>query len=141
MPPLPPAAALPLLGVPFFGFAWHLVNANNHGLFAPANGAAITSDGTIAYSKIKDFIAQTSATTVFNSTIVTNYCYSGTTWIGYDDTQSISTKVTYAKGKGLLGFFAWQLAQDPNSVLSKTGMYESNYLFIYYYYVVGYWRI
>ena len=46
------------------------------------------------------------------------------------DTQSISTKVTYAKGKGLLGFFAWQLAQDPNSVLSKTGMYESNYLFI-----------
>ncbi|KAL4654318.1 hypothetical protein ACB092_01G369500 [Castanea dentata] len=106
-----------VLGVPFFGFAWRLVNANNHGIFAPANGAAITSDGAKAYSKIKDFIAQTSATTVFNSTIVTNYCYSGTTWIGYDDTQSISTKVTYARGKGLLGFFAWQLAQDMIQIL------------------------
>ncbi|KAL0013569.1 hypothetical protein SO802_000638 [Lithocarpus litseifolius] len=96
-----------VLGVPFYGYAWRLVNANDNGIFAPANGAALSN--ATAYSEIKDFIAKNSATTVYNSTFVTNYCYSGTTWIGYDDTNSTSTKVTYAKGKGLLGYFAWQL--------------------------------
>nr|POF11084.1 isoform 2 of chitotriosidase-1 [Quercus suber] len=95
------------------------VNADDNGIFAPANGAAISSTGAIAYSQINNFISQNSATAVYNSTFVTDYCYSGTTWIGYDDTQSISTKVTYAKGNGLLGYFAWQLGQDPNFVLSQ----------------------
>jgi chitinase len=113
-----------VLGVPFYGYAWRLVNANNHGIFSPANGAA--SSNAMTYSQIKNFITNSSATAVFNSTFVTNYCYSGTTWIGYDDTQSISTKVTYAKGKGLLGYFAWQVGQDLNSVLSQTGSYVFN---------------
>ncbi|XP_030956178.1 class V chitinase-like [Quercus lobata] len=107
-----------VLGVPFYGYEWRLVNANDNGIFAPANGAAISN--AIAYSKIKDFIAENTATTEYNSTFVTNYCYSGTTWIGYDDTNSTSTKVTYAKGKGLLGYFAWQVGQDTDFDLSRT---------------------
>ncbi|XP_062158905.1 class V chitinase-like [Alnus glutinosa] len=113
------AAKKLVLGFPFYGYAWRLVNANNHRIFSPANGAAISSDGSITYSGIKDFITQNSATAVFNSTIVTDYCYSGTTWIGYDDTTSISTKVTYAKGKGLLGYFAWHVGADKNFTLSR----------------------
>ncbi|KAL0013568.1 hypothetical protein SO802_000637 [Lithocarpus litseifolius] len=108
-----------VLGLPFYGYAWTLVSADDNGIFASANGAAISSNGAIAYSQILDFISQNSATTVYNSTFVTNYCYSGTTWIGYDDTNSTSTKVTYAKGTGLLGYFAWQIGQDPNFVLSQ----------------------
>jgi chitinase len=114
-----------VLGLPFYGRGWCLVNANNHGIFAPANGAA--SDG-LGYGGIKDFITQNSITAVFNSTIVTDYCYAGTTWIGYDDTQSISTKVTYAKGKGLLGYFAWHVGADKSFALSQTGSYEFNHL-------------
>ncbi|KAB1211843.1 Chitotriosidase-1 [Morella rubra] len=114
-----PATKL-VLGFPFYGYAWLLANADNHGIFAPANGVAISSDGSITYSQIKDFIAQNGATAVFNSTIVTDYCYAGTTWIGYDDTQSISTKVTYAKGKGLLGYFAWHVGADKAFALSQT---------------------
>jgi len=102
------------------------VNANNRGIFSPANGAALSSDGSITYSGIKDFITQNGATAVYNSTIVTNYCYAGTTWIGYDDTQSISTKVTYANEKGLLGYFAWLVGADKNFTLSRTGSYEFN---------------
>ena len=77
-----------VLGLPFYGHGWRLANANNHGIFAPANGAA--SDG-LGYSEIKDFITQNRGTTVYSSTIVTDYCYAGTTCIGYDDTQSISS--------------------------------------------------
>ncbi|KAJ7979635.1 Chitotriosidase-1 [Quillaja saponaria] len=107
------------LGLPFYGWAWRLLNANNHGLWAPANGSGIAGDGSIGYNQIKNFISQNGAQTVYNSTVVTNYCYSGTTWIGYDDTQSVSTKVTYAKGKGLLGYFAWHVGADNNWALSQ----------------------
>lgn len=115
-----PAAKL-ALGFPFYGRAWQLADANDHGFFAPTTGAAISSDGAIVYNKIKPFISENAATTVYNSTVVSNYCYSGTVWIGYDDTESISAKVSYAKENGLLGYFAWHAGADDNWVLSQTG--------------------
>ncbi|KAK7265128.1 hypothetical protein RJT34_32744 [Clitoria ternatea] len=108
------------LGVPFYGYAWRLVNANNNGLFAPANGSAIPGDGSMGYNQIRRFINQNGAKTVFNSAAVADYCYAGTTWISYDDTQSISTKVKYAKGKSLFGYFVWHVGADNNWVLSQT---------------------
>ncbi|KAJ0031434.1 hypothetical protein Pint_14529 [Pistacia integerrima] len=72
-----------VLGFPYFGYSLQLADANNHGFWAPTSGV----------KQIKQFIAQNKATHVFNATVVSDYCYSGTTWIGYDDTQSISTKL------------------------------------------------
>ncbi|XP_059291360.1 class V chitinase-like [Lycium ferocissimum] len=112
-----------VLGIPFYGYAWQLVNANIHGLRAPASGKSSVSpnnEGSITYSQIQNYIVQSRATTVYNATIVGYYCYSGNTWIWYDDTQSVRNKVTYAKGRGLLGYFAWHIAQDQNWVLSRT---------------------
>ncbi|XP_074281248.1 class V chitinase-like [Silene latifolia] len=111
-----------VLGFPFYGYAWKLVNPNNHGILAPANGTDTSvgaPPGTLIYSQIKEFIPQKKATVVFNSTYGTNYCYSGTTWINYDDTQTIAAKVSYVKTNNLLGYFAWHLAQDNNWALSK----------------------
>lgn len=109
------------LGLPFYGYAWRLVNSNSHGLFSPANGSAISADGSVGFGQIRNFISQNKATAVYNGTVVTDYAYSGTTWIGYDDTQSVSAKVSYAKGKGLLGYFAWHVGADSNWLLSQTG--------------------
>ncbi|XP_057767872.1 class V chitinase-like [Salvia miltiorrhiza] len=106
------------LGVPFYGYAWLLANANNHGVLAPATGPAGPDSGAMGYNQIRSFIAQNNAPVVYNATIVTNYCYSGTTWIGYDDTQSIAAKVSYAKQRGLLGYFAWHVGVDNNWALS-----------------------
>ncbi|XP_021725043.1 chitinase-3-like protein 1 [Chenopodium quinoa] len=109
-----------VLGVPFYGYAWQLSNPNQNGILAPSNGGDTSvGQGTPSYRQIRDFISQRGATVVYNSTYVTNYCYSGTTWIGYDDTQAISTKVTYARNTGLLGYFAWSLGQDQNWALSR----------------------
>nr|GMD75331.1 chitotriosidase-1-like [Ipomoea batatas] len=107
-----------VLGMPFYGKAWKLVDAGNPGFLVPADGPAI-GDGNIAYKDVKEFIAENGATQGYNSTIVSNYCYSGTTWIGYDDVESISAKVSYAKDNGLLGYFAWQVSQDLNWALSQ----------------------
>ncbi|KAI3423721.1 Glyco_18 domain-containing protein, partial [Psidium guajava] len=114
-----PAAQI-ALGFPFYGRAFTLADANNHGYFAPFTGMAISSDGSIVYNQITTYISQNSATVVYNSTVVSAYCYSGTTWITYDDTQTISTKVEYAKGRGLKGYFAWHVGGDDNWVLSQT---------------------
>ncbi|XP_061375802.1 class V chitinase-like [Gastrolobium bilobum] len=104
-------------GLPFYGYSWRLVNADDHGLFAKAN----SGDGSIRYGDIRQFIRNQMAQTVYNSTFVTDYCYSGTTWIGYDDTQSVTAKVNYAKENGLIGYFAWQIgSDDDNWTLSKT---------------------
>ncbi|KAK4369847.1 hypothetical protein RND71_009322 [Anisodus tanguticus] len=112
-----------VLGIPFYGYAWQLVNTNIHGLRAPAAGKSSVGsidDGSMTYSRIRDYIVQSLATTVYNATIVGDYCYSGSTWISYDDTLSVRNKVTYVKGRGLLGYFAWHVAADQNWALSRT---------------------
>ncbi|MED6180845.1 hypothetical protein PIB30_013928 [Stylosanthes scabra] len=111
------------IGLPFYGYAWSLVDANDHGLFAAATGAGSipSGDSVPVYSDIRSFINNDGAQSVYNSSYVTDYCYSGTTWVGYDDTQSVSAKVNYAKELGLIGYFAWQIGgDDDNWTLSKT---------------------
>ncbi|XP_062010803.1 class V chitinase-like [Rosa rugosa] len=103
-----------VIGLPFYGRAWKLLNPNNHGYFAPANGSAIGADGNQLYNQIRVLISR-GFQTVYNATVVGNYCYNGTTWIGYDDTQSIRAKVSYAKGKSLLGYIAWHTGADTNT--------------------------
>ncbi|XP_062078326.1 class V chitinase-like [Humulus lupulus] len=109
-----------VFGMPFYGYAWRLVNANNNGLFSPANGAALSTSGDIGYNGIRSFISSNGARCVYNATVVSDYCYSGTTWIGYDDVKSVSTKVAYAKSQGLLGYFSWNVGSDYNWTLSQT---------------------
>ncbi|KAL7239550.1 hypothetical protein ACSBR2_005445 [Camellia fascicularis] len=108
-----------VFGMPFYGYAWKLVNANNHGFKAPSSGPVGSGDGSMGYKQIKAFITQNQATTVYNSSVVSDYCYSGTTWIGYDDIQSITAKVSYAKQQGLLGYFSWHVGVDNNWALSQ----------------------
>ncbi|QCD80533.1 chitinase [Vigna unguiculata] len=109
------------MGIPYYGYAWRLRNGSNNGLYAPANGSAFGGDGSMGYNQIRAFVSQNGARCVYNSTLVTDYCYAGTTWIGYDDVQSVAAKVNYCKNNGLLGHFVWQVASDNNWALSQTG--------------------
>ncbi|KAK7843950.1 class v chitinase [Quercus suber] len=110
-----------VFGLPYYGYAWKLKDANNHGFLAPANGADITADGALGYTHIRNrIIGQGGAITAFNYTFASDYCYNGTTWVGYDDVKSILAKILYAKGKGLLGYFTWRVGLDDNWTLSKT---------------------
>ncbi|XP_004501097.1 class V chitinase [Cicer arietinum] len=99
------------LGLPFYGYKWSLSDPNIHGLFSKANQGL----GAVKYKDIKNAGPQI----VYNSTYVTNYGFKGTDWYGYDDTQSISAKVSYAKQNGLFGYFSWHIEQDSNWALSQ----------------------
>lgn len=114
------------LGLPFYGRAWKLVKSNVNGIGVAADGPAvgegIKEDGAIFYRDIKNFIRKNEGViTHFDPSVVTNYCYVETTWIGYDDVDSIKAKVLYAKKRKLLGYFAWSVGSDYKFVLSKTG--------------------
>jgi chitinase len=49
---------------------------------------------------------------------VVDYFSAGNTWIGYNDIESIRAKVEYARGKGLLGYYAWPVGCDRDGTLS-----------------------
>ncbi|XP_010496391.1 PREDICTED: chitotriosidase-1-like [Camelina sativa] len=104
-----------VLGFPYVGWAWCLEGGHDEA----TTQVATSADGTINYDQIRKFIVDNGATTVYNSTVVGDYCYAGTTWIGYDDYESIVTKVSYAKQRGLLGYFSWHVGADDNFILSR----------------------
>ncbi|KAL2928971.1 Class V chitinase [Bienertia sinuspersici] len=112
-----------VLGLPFYGYAWKLVNGDDNGVLAPVSGVDTSvgdSEGSVTYKQIKQFISQKRATVKYDSNYVTNYCYSGSTWIGFDGLETVKQKVLYAKNKAsLLGYFAWNIVQDNNWALSK----------------------
>ncbi|XP_059638049.1 cysteine-rich receptor-like protein kinase 25 [Cornus florida] len=108
-----------VLGLPFYGYAWTLVNPNDSAIGAPAKGPAITNDGSMTYKAIKSYIQINGAVSVYNATYVVNYCIIGSSWIGFDDVEVVKIKVAYAKEKNLLGYHVWQVPNDDNWVLSQ----------------------
>ncbi|XP_010538624.1 PREDICTED: chitotriosidase-1-like [Tarenaya hassleriana] len=109
-----------VLGFPYYGWAWQLENAQNHGYFAPTTGRAVTPDGAMVYGQVRRFIADNGVVPVHDPAVVGDYVYVGTTWIGYDEISTIATKVRYAKQKGLLGYMSWHVGGDDNFALSRT---------------------
>ncbi|KAJ8753127.1 hypothetical protein K2173_017685 [Erythroxylum novogranatense] len=111
-----------VLGLPYHGYEWQLVNPKDNFIGAPASGPAITIDGSMGYKFIKSFIQKYGygKTSSFNSTYVVNCITIGSIWINFDDVEAIRAKVSYAKEKKLSGYSVFQLSNDDNWLLSKT---------------------
>ncbi|XP_007011994.2 PREDICTED: cysteine-rich receptor-like protein kinase 19 [Theobroma cacao] len=110
-----------VLGLPYHGFGWTLVNSGENDIGSPASGPAVTIDGSMGYKLIKSFIQNYGygAESVYNSTYVVSFCKIGSNWINFDDVEAIKAKVSYAKAKGLLGYNVFQLSNDENRLLSQ----------------------
>ncbi|TYG38534.1 hypothetical protein ES288_D13G231600v1 [Gossypium darwinii] len=110
-----------VLGLPYHGYGWMLVNSGDSGIDSAASGPAVTIDGSMGYKSIKSFILNYGygVEAVYNSTYVVNIFKIGSNWINFDDVEAIKAKVSYAKVKGLLGYSAFQLSNDDNWVLSQ----------------------
>ncbi|KAL5839952.1 hypothetical protein ACOSQ4_012560 [Xanthoceras sorbifolium] len=114
-----------VLSLPFYGYAWTLVNPADNGIGAPATGPAMTDERAMSYKEIKDYIDRYGAKVTYNATYVVNYCSIGTSWIGFDDVEVVRIKVSYAKKRNLLGYFVWQVPYDDNWVLSQAAGKQS----------------
>ncbi|KAF7154467.1 hypothetical protein RHSIM_Rhsim01G0039400 [Rhododendron simsii] len=113
-----------VLGLAYHGFAWTLVDPMANEIGSPGRGPAVTLDGSMSYRFIKSYMKCYGEKVGYNSTYVTNYCISGSVWIGYDDVEAIRTKVSYTREKGLLGYKVLQLSNDDNWALSTAAQEE-----------------
>ncbi|GMI84366.1 hypothetical protein HRI_002105900 [Hibiscus trionum] len=95
-----------VLGLPFYGYAWRLVNSGDNGIGSAASVPAVSLDGSLWYMYTITFIRNygQGVESVYNSTYVVNLFKTGSIWINFDDVEAIKAKVSYAKEKGLLGF-------------------------------------
>ncbi|KAK4772161.1 hypothetical protein SAY86_013936 [Trapa natans] len=107
-----------IMGLPLYGKSWKLKDPNVNGVGAPAVGVGPGDVGILFYYQVVKFNRDNSAKVVFDRTTVSTYSYVGTTWIGYDDVKSTTTKIRLAKNMGLGGYFFWALSYDVNWQIS-----------------------
>ncbi|XP_022728844.1 acidic mammalian chitinase-like [Durio zibethinus] len=120
-----PATKL-VLGLPFYGYSWTLVDPKDNTIGAPASGPAKSEDGVWLFKDIRNYIQRNGANSVYNGTYVVNYCTVGKTWNGFDDVEVVKIKVSYAKEKKVLGYFVWQVPFDDNWMLSQAASASAN---------------
>nr|TKR97229.1 beta-amyrin 28-oxidase-like [Populus alba] len=85
-----------------------------------------TYKSILGYRFVRSFIQNYGygARSVYNSTYVVNYFVAGSTWINFDDVETVRAKISYAKEKGLLGYNVFQVIHDDNWALSLAAQDE-----------------
>ncbi|MDF2942701.1 MAG: glycoside hydrolase family 18 [Herbinix sp.] len=102
-----------ILGVPFYGYLFKAVADVNHGLYQTYSGSASISYANIA----ANYLNASGYTRYFHAESMVPWLYNGSTFITYEDEESMRLKAEYIKTKGLGGAMIWELSQDPNRVL------------------------
>lgn len=104
-----------IMGVPFYGYVYKAVTNTNKGLYQTYSGAS-----SISYANIEaNYLNATGYTRYFHSESKVPWLFNGSTFICYEDEESIGYKSSYIKMKGLGGAMIWELSQDPQAVLLK----------------------
>lgn len=107
-----------LIGVAFFSHRWDQVPDVNHGLyqntpFKNMYGPSYT-EIALKYEPHMDY------TKYWDEDANAPFLYNGTTFISYDDPQSVRLKCEYALGHNMGGAFYWVHDCDAGSVLFNT---------------------
>lgn len=115
------------LGLAFYGRGWTNVGSENNGVKQLAEkisgigyGLGTWEAGVFDYWDIEEnYVGKNGYVKYYDEMAQCPYVFDGTTWIGYDDEQSIRVKTEYAMEKGLGGVFFWEFGGDRNLVLQK----------------------
>lgn len=92
------------MGQTLYGRTWKFQDPSINGIGAPAVCVG-PRNGTMAYFEILEFNNKNSATIVYDTQFGSYYSYSGDSWIGYNDVDSVSLKIRFAQYQGLGGYF------------------------------------
>ena len=104
-----------ILGAAFYSRQWQHVRNEGNGLLQPSDG--IGSFGPGYASLEKDYINKNGFTRFWDPAARAPYLFDGSTFITYDDEQSIAEKCAYIKEHGLLGMMYWEHSHDPSGKL------------------------
>ncbi|MGE5327973.1 MAG: glycosyl hydrolase family 18 protein [Deltaproteobacteria bacterium] len=102
-----------VIGIPFYGYKYNSVTNINNGLYQKFSGGS-----SISYASITaNYLNSPGYIRYYHSQSQVPWLFNGSTFISYDDQQSVGIKAGYVKTKGLGGAMLWELSQDPNKVL------------------------
>ncbi len=102
-----------IMGVPFYGYRYDSVTNADNGLYQTYTGGA-----SLSYARIAaNFLNAPGYTRHFHSESMVPWLFNGSTFITYEDAESMELKAKYIKAKGLGGAMIWELSQDPNRIL------------------------
>lgn len=77
-----------------------------------------TSGSSISYAKIRSsYLSNPAFTRYEHLDTLVPWLFNGSTFISYDDPQSISVKARYIKDTGLVGAAIWELSQNADGTL------------------------
>ncbi|ENN79266.1 hypothetical protein YQE_04301, partial [Dendroctonus ponderosae] len=114
------------LGVPFYGRTTVLSSSSNTapGSASTSTGGAAgpytATSGFLGYNEIVEKFNAGGWTTAWDDEQQVPYAYSGTTWLSYDDEDSIALKVEYAKSLGLGAIMIWSIETEDFLGLNGT---------------------
>lgn len=102
-----------IVGVPFYGYSYDTTKSDNNGLYQAFTGAKSLSYNNIA----ANYLNAQGYSRYFHEQSMVPWLFNGTTFISYEDEQSMGLKADYIKTQGLGGAAIWELSQDTNKVL------------------------
>jgi chitinase len=111
-----------IMGIPFYGYQYSSVKNSDRGLYGTFSGAKPVNYNVIE----KNYLNQKGYIRYFHSQSKVPWLYNGSTFISYEDPESIGIKTGYIKSKGLGGAMVWELSQDPDRVLLNA-LYDDLY--------------
>lgn len=108
-----------VIGAAFYGHAWTSVSPQNHGLYQPGKPA---KDFRGAYDNIRTLVDNRGYTRYWDAAAQAPWLYSETesTFISYDDPQSIGAKCAYVRKQQLGGIMFWSYFDDSTGELLGT---------------------
>jgi chitinase len=105
-----------VIGVPFYGYVYKGVSNTMDGLYQSYSGGS-----SISYENIvNNYLNKPEYIRHFHDESKVPWLFNGSTFISYEDEQSIGLKAKYIKSKGLGGGMIWELSQDPSNVLLES---------------------
>ncbi len=102
-----------IMGIPFYGIKFDGVTNLNRGLYQ-----RFTSGSSIPYDEIaSDYLDNPAYTQYEHPDALVPWLFDGSTFISYDDVESVSAKGEYIKDTGLGGAAIWELSQSADGTL------------------------
>ena len=106
-----------VLGAAFYSRKWTGVCPDHHGLLQ--NAESIGGYGPSYGELLEKYIGRNGFVRYWDDHAKAPYLFDGSTFITFDDADSIAQKCAYIKEKGLLGLMYWEHSCDPSGALLK----------------------
>lgn len=103
-----------VMGVPFYGRMWKGVNPKDSGLFQSGNYAM-----GLPYQQIFALSKNSAFSRFWDDKAGAPYLFSlkDSSWITYEDPESLALKMKFVKEKGLAGAMFWEMSEDNTGTL------------------------